>query len=309
MAILANNQTRVLVQGLTGKTGSFHSEISLKMGTKIVAGAGPGKGGQMHLGVPLFETVEEALRRAGPIDASLIYVPAPFAYEAMAEAIDSGISLIVVITEGIAIMDMVKVKKLLADKPITLIGPNCPGLLVPGETRLGIIPETITPAGKIGIVSRSGTLTYEAAHQIAMAGLGVSTVVGIGGDPVIGTDFIRILDLFAQDPQTEAVLLIGEIGGPMEEQAARHWNEKLKKSKPLFSLIAGKTAPKGKRMGHAGAIMEGTKDSAQHKAEMLSQYGVSMVSDLTDIGAAIGGAPAAAVPQLKITLARNRMTR
>ncbi|MBI2070621.1 MAG: succinate--CoA ligase subunit alpha [Elusimicrobia bacterium] len=287
MAILADKNSRVLVQGMTGKTGALHTEISIKSGTNVVAGVSPGKGGRVFLDRPVFDTVAEAARAAGPFDASVIFVPAPGAFEAMCEAIEAQISLITVITDGVPIGDMVKIKKILQGKNISLIGPNCPGLLVPGQARLGIIPGQVTPPGPIGVVSRSGTLTYEAAHQLASAGLGVSTVVGIGGDPVIGTDFVRILDLFDKDPETEAILLIGEIGGSAEEEAARYWAGALGRKKPLFSFIAGKTAPKGKRMGHAGAIMEGSRDSASAKSEILKSLGVTMIDSLTSIGRGI----------------------
>ncbi|MEK7287414.1 MAG: succinate--CoA ligase subunit alpha [Elusimicrobiota bacterium] len=297
MAILANKNSKIVVQGITGKTGSFHADLSLKLGTNIVAGVSPGKGGQRHLGVPVFDTLEAAKAATGPLDATVIFVPAPLALEAIAEALDAKIPLIIVITEGIPVRDMVSAKKLLAGHESRMIGPNCPGLLVPGECRLGIIPGKITPPGSIGIVSRSGTLTYEAARQIAQAGLGVSTVVGIGGDPVIGTDFCQILDLFHQDPATQAVLMIGEIGGSMEQDAAAHWSGELGRAKPLFGLIAGKTAPKGKRMGHAGAIMEAESDSAASKAQVLKNRGVVTIDELTQIGQTVlerlGKTPAA----------------
>ncbi|MBI4669682.1 MAG: succinate--CoA ligase subunit alpha [Elusimicrobia bacterium] len=284
MAILADKNTRVLIQGITGKAGAFHAELSQKAGTRLVAGVSPGKGGQRFLNVPVFETVETAVKEAGPIDASVLFVPAAGTFEAVCEAAEAGIGLVVVITEGVPVRDMISAKKFIAGKPVTVIGPNCPGILVPGEARLGIIPPNVAPPGSIGIVSRSGTLTYEAAHQIAMAGLGVSSVVGIGGDPVPGTDFSRILALFDQDTKTEAILMIGEIGGSMEEDAANFWSTTLKKRKPLFAFIAGKTAPKGKRMGHAGAIMEGSRDSAAAKSEAMRGLGVTVIDDLTLIG-------------------------
>jgi succinyl-CoA synthetase alpha subunit len=220
------------------------------------------------------------------LDASLIFVPAPGTYAAVCEALDANIGLIIVITEGMPVADMVKVKakEAIKAKKAILIGPNCPGILAPGQTKIGIIPGSICQAGSVGIVSRSGTLTYEAAHQIAEAGLGVSTVVGIGGDPVIGTDFVEILELFERDPQTQAVLLIGEIGGGAEQEAARHWSQHLGRRKPLFGFIAGKTAPPGRRMGHAGAVMEGGADSAQGKSEYLQAQGVTVIEDLTSIG-------------------------
>ncbi len=286
MAILVDKNTRVLVQGITGKTGRLHSEFCQKYGTKIVAGVTPGKGGQDVLGVPVFNTVKEALGRT-PADASLIFVPAVFALGAITEAIDANIPLIVVITEGIPVLDMVRVKEKLKSKKIRLIGPNCPGLLVPNQTKLGILPGAIAKAGGVGIVSRSGTLTYEAMDQIAKAGLGASAVVGIGGDPVIGSSFIDILSDFEGDPQTQAILMIGEIGGTMEQDAATYWKEKLKSKKPLFSFIAGKTAPPGKRMGHAGAIMEGANDSAQAKGDFLRSQSVVVVDELSSIGKTI----------------------
>lgn len=284
MAILVNKDTQVLVQGITGKTGRFHTEISLKYGTKIVAGVTPGKGGQEVLGVPIFNSVKEA-KNSLRVDASLIFVPAQFAYSAMKEALDAKIPLVVVVTEGVAVLDMLRIKSYLKkSNGSRIIGPNCPGLLVPHQARLGIIPTGFAKEGAVGVVSRSGTLTYEAMDQITRAGLGVSTVVGIGGDPVPGSSFIDILQDFEKDSQTQAVLLIGEIGGRMEEDAAIFWKETLKSKKPIFSFIAGKTAPPGKRMGHAGAIMEGPSDSAQAKGEFLRQKNVVVIEELNSIG-------------------------
>lgn len=283
MAILADKNTKILVQGITGKTGRFHTEISLKYGSKIVAGVTPGKGGETVLGVPVFNTVAEAVKKFS-VDASLIFVPPAFALGAIQEAIAAKIPLIVVITEGIPVLDMVKVKEALKNSKSRLIGPNSPGLLVPNETRMGIIPGAFARPGAIGVVSRSGTLTYEAMDQITQAGLGVSTVVGIGGDPVIGSDFIDIIKAYDQDPKTQAILMIGEIGGRPEEQAALFWKNDLKARKSLFTFIAGKTAPPGKRMGHAGAIMEGAADSAQEKAKALAALGAIVIEDLNSIG-------------------------
>ncbi|MEK6543121.1 MAG: succinate--CoA ligase subunit alpha, partial [Elusimicrobiota bacterium] len=266
----------------------FHTELCQKYGTRVVAGVSPDKGGQTHLGVPVYETVAETCRKH-KVDASLIFVPAFAAKDAIFEAIEAGLKLVVVITEGIPVHDMLKVKQRLADSKTTLIGPNCPGLLVAGKAKMGIIPGILGKKGSIGVVSRSGTLTYEAANQLNQAGLGTSTVVGIGGDPVIGTDFIKILQLFDDDPETNAILMIGEIGGRAEQETATYWNTTLKRNKPLFSFIAGKTAPKGKRMGHAGAIMEGADDSAQAKSAFLASQGVVMIDELNAIGSRIAG--------------------
>lgn len=291
MSILADKNTRIIVQGITGKSGSFHSELCLKYGANIVAGVSPNKGGQTVFGkIPVFNTVAQAVAKV-PADASLIFVPAPLTYGAIMEAVEAKLGLIIVITEGMPIADMVKVRKKVdalpeSQRPI-IIGPNCPGILVPGQTKMGIIPGQICKAGSIGIVSRSGTLTYEAANQIHNVGMGVSTVVGIGGDPIIGSDFVKILGLFDADPQTEAILLIGEIGGSIEQEGALYWKETLKARKPLFSFIAGKTAPKGKRMGHAGAIMEGHGDSAQQKGEFIRGCGATVVEDFNLIGKTI----------------------
>lgn len=291
MAILADKNTRIVVQGITGKTGGFHSELCLKFGANIVSGVSPNKGGQKALSgnVPVFNTVAQAVDATGA-EASLIFVPAPLTYGAIMEAVDANLGLIIVITEGMPVGDMVKVRKKIAGKAITLIGPNCPGILVPGQTKMGIIPGQICKPGAVGIVSRSGTLTYEAANQMNEAGLGVSTVVGIGGDPIIGTDFVKILELFDKDPQTEAILMIGEIGGSIEQDAARYWSDTLKKRKPLFSFIAGHTAPKGKRMGHAGAIMEGHGDSAKEKGEFIRKCGAVVMDDLNVFGKTIAQA-------------------
>lgn len=283
MAILADKNTRVVVQGMTGKTGRFHTEISLKYGCNIVAGVTPGRGGESVFGVPVFNSVAEAIKKLSA-DASVIFVPPAFALGAIHESLEAQLPLIVVITEGIPVLDMVKVKERLRGYKGRLIGPNSPGLLIPDQTRLGIIPSAFARAGSIGVVSRSGTLTYEAMDQIAQAGLGVSSVVGIGGDPVIGSSFIDIIKAYDQDPQTQAILMIGEIGGRMEEEAALFWKEQLKAKKPLFAFIAGKTAPPGKRMGHAGAIMEGAADSAQEKARVLAGLGATLVGSLNSIG-------------------------
>jgi succinyl-CoA synthetase alpha subunit len=281
MSILINKESRVVVQGFTGNEGTFHSTGMLEYGTNIVAGVTPGKGGQTHLDKPVFNTVEEAVRNVGA-NVSVIFVPAAFCADAVMEAAAAGIELIVCITEGIPTLDMVKAWNFLKTTNSRLVGPNCPGVISPGECKVGIMPARIHQKGKIGIVSRSGTLTYEAVNQITNLGMGQSTAVGIGGDPIIGSNFIDILKLFNQDPETEAVVLIGEIGGSAEEQAAVYIKEHF--NKPVVSFISGQTAPPGRRMGHAGAIISGGKGTAAEKMRALKENGIHVVENPAEIG-------------------------
>ena len=284
MSILVNKETRVIVQGFTGSQATLHSEQAIEYGTNIVGGITPGKGGQIHLGQPVFDTMDEAKKAVNP-NASLIFVPAPFCKDSILEAAESGIELIICITEGVPTLDMLDVKKRVDELGITLIGPNCPGIITPGQAKLGIMPASIPMPGEVRIISRSGTLTYEAVKQTTDLGLGQSSCVGIGGDPIPGSSFIDILKLFENDEQTKAIVMVGEIGGTAEEDAAEYIKNHV--SKPVISYIAGQTAPAGKRMGHAGAIIAGGKGTAADKIAKLKECGVHIADNLVEIGAKV----------------------
>ncbi|MCS6804183.1 MAG: succinate--CoA ligase subunit alpha [Acidobacteriota bacterium] len=281
MSILVDQNTRLLVQGITGKEGTFHTQQMKAYGTNVVAGVTPGRGGTTHEGIPVFNTVDQAVRQTGA-NVSVIYVPAAFAADAIMEAADAGLPLVVCITEGIPVLDMIKVVTFLKGRPTRLIGPNCPGIISPGKCKVGIMPGQIHQEGCIGVVSRSGTLTYEAVWQLTELGLGQSTCIGIGGDPIHGTNFIDALTLFEQDDQTEAIVMIGEIGGTAEEEAAQVVKERI--TKPVFGFIAGRTAPPGRRMGHAGAIIAGGKGTAQEKIAAMQAAGIHVIENPADIG-------------------------
>ena len=289
MAILINKNSKIIVQGITGSEGSFHAQQCYEYGKNVVGGVTPGKGGQTVLdaNLPVFNTCEEA-RKATGANVSLIFVPPAFAADAILEAADAGIELIVCITEGIPVQDMARVYSALENKDARLIGPNCPGLLTPGEAKVGIMPGFIAQPGRVGVISKSGTLTYEAVHQLCQAGLGQSTCVGIGGDPIIGTKMIDLLELFENDPDTDAIIMIGEIGGSMEIEAAEYIKNNVKK--PVIGFIAGQTAPKGRRMGHAGAIVSGADESADAKKKVMKACGVHVVDSPADIGQTVANA-------------------
>ena len=287
MSILVNKDSRVLVQGFTGSEGTFHAQQMIEYGTQVVGGVTPGKGGQKHLDRPVFDTVSDAVKETGA-DVSVIFVPPPFAADAIMEAAEAGIKVIVTITEGIPTSDMVKVKEYLSKKESRLIGPNCPGIITAEETKIGIMPGFIFKKGPVGIVSRSGTLTYEAVDQVTKAGLGQTTAIGIGGDPIIGTSTLEAIQMFMEDPETEGIIMIGEIGGPMEADAARWVKEH--GTKPVVGFIAGQTAPKGRRMGHAGAIIGGKDDTAAAKMKIMAECGIHVVESPAHLGETIAAA-------------------
>ncbi len=280
MAILVNKDTKVIVQGITGRDGSFHARLMKEYGTKVVGGVTPGKGGMDVDGIPVFNTMKEAVRETGA-NTSIVFVPAPFAADAIMEAADSGVKLIVAITEGIPVHDMVIVKQYVSERNVRLIGPNCPGLITPGEAKVGILPGHIFKRGKVGVISRSGTLTYEIVSHLTAYGLGQSTAIGIGGDPIIGSRFIDLLKLFKDDEETEAVVIIGEIGGTDEQDAAKYIKEEF--GKPAVAFIAGRTAPKEKRMGHAGAIIQGSEGTAEEKIKAFEEAGVKVAAEPEEV--------------------------
>jgi succinyl-CoA synthetase alpha subunit len=284
MSIIVNKDTRVLCQGITGKAGAFHAKGCLEYGTRVVGGVTPGKGGQTVEGVPVFDTVVEAVEKTGA-DATMIFVPAAFTADAILEAVDAGIKAVVAITEGVPVLDMVGVYAAVQDEDVVLIGPNCPGVITPEECKIGIMPGYIHRKGPVGVMSRSGTLTYEAVWQLSSRGLGQSTCVGLGGDPIVGTSFIDLLKMYQADPETEAIMMIGEIGGTAEEEAAEFVRQHV--SKPVAAFIAGRTAPKGKRMGHAGAIISGGQGTAAEKTAALSAAGIEVAESPADMGAAL----------------------
>ncbi len=284
MSVLVNKDSKIIVQGFTGKEGTFHAEQMIEYGTQVVGGVTPGKGGQTHLGLPIFNTVKDAVDQAGA-DVTIIFVPPAFAADAVMEAAEAGIKVIICITEGIPVEDMVKVQAYVDQRDVTLIGPNCPGVITSGEAKVGIMPGFIFKKGKVGIVSKSGTLTYEAADQVVKAGYGISTAIGIGGDPIIGTTTKEAVELFMNDPETECIVMIGEIGGQLEAEAARWIKEN--GTKPVVGFIAGQTAPKGRTMGHAGAIVGGADDTAQAKMAIMEECGIHVVASPADIGATV----------------------
>jgi succinyl-CoA synthetase alpha subunit len=291
MSILINRDTRLVCQGITGKAGEFHGKNCLEYGTKLVAGVTPGKGGQKTLGVPVYDTVTEAVEQQGA-DASMIFVPPAFTADAILEAVDAGVNTVIAITEGVPVLDMVRVYNVISDQDVHLIGPNCPGVITAEECKIGIMPGYIHQKGKVGVMSRSGTLTYEGVWQLTNLGLGQTTCVGLGGDPIVGTSFIDLLKLFQADDQTEAILMMGEIGGSAEEEAAAYIQEHV--SKPVASFIAGRTAPPGKRMGHAGAIISGGKGTAAEKIAALQEAGIEVAESPADMGTAVQRAMARA---------------
>ncbi|RIV45860.1 MULTISPECIES: succinate--CoA ligase subunit alpha [Flagellimonas] len=285
MSVLVNKDSKIIVQGFTGSEGTFHAEQMIEYGTNVVGGVTPGKGGQEHLGKPVFNTVEDAVKEVGA-DTTIIFVPPAFAADAIMEAASAGIKVIITITEGIPVADMVKAYDYIQDKDCTLIGPNCPGVITPGEAKVGIMPGFVFKKGKVGIVSKSGTLTYEAADQVVRQGLGITTAIGIGGDPIIGTTTKKAVELLINDPETECVVMIGEIGGQLEAEAAR-WYKASGSKKPIVGFIAGETAPAGRTMGHAGAIVGGSDDTAQAKKRIMRECGIHVVDSPAEIGAKV----------------------
>jgi len=285
MSVLVNKDSKVIVQGFTGSEGSFHAEQMIDYGTNVVGGVTPGKGGNQHLGKPVFNSVQEAIDKTSA-DVSIIFVPPAFAADAIMEAAEAGIKVIIAITEGIPVADMIKAKQYIKERGIRLIGPNCPGVITPGEAKVGIMPGFVFKQGRVGIVSKSGTLTYEAADQVVKAGLGISTAIGIGGDPIIGTSTKEAVELFINDPDTDAVVMIGEIGGTYEPDAAR-WLKEHGNPKPVVGFIAGQTAPPGRRMGHAGAIIGGAEDTAEAKMNIMKECGLTVVESPADIGVTV----------------------